>query len=203
MTTNEAFASCSTGHPDDHWRLNPVCHARTMVGPHWRDRDDPPICGIPLGDYPHNNYGEEAHKAGLDDGRWHEFVDPRGQGIPLVWGKTAFRHNDCRGSVQLDGGEWEECSCLCHRSLHYVNVYRLEQGYGGPEEGGWYYEAGEPVASVPFDTVREAEAEQEKLRERFPEGRNRYSVAPRGDDFGVYIEGHFAAPFPEHTPRYE
>ena len=31
----------------------------------------------------------------------------------------------------------------------YVNAYEVTREYGGPEEGGWYYDAGEPMASVP------------------------------------------------------
>lgn len=34
----------------------------------------------------------------------------------------------------------------------YVNVYHVTQLYGGPEEGGWYYDAGEPVGSTPIKT---------------------------------------------------
>lgn len=37
----------------------------------------------------------------------------------------------------------------------YVNVYHVSQLYGGAEEGGWYYDAGEPVASIPVKTKRD------------------------------------------------
>ena len=30
----------------------------------------------------------------------------------------------------------------------YVTVWHTEQAYGGPEEGGWYYQQGEPVEGV-------------------------------------------------------
>ena len=30
----------------------------------------------------------------------------------------------------------------------YINTYECHQRYGGPEEGGWWYEVGEPVQSV-------------------------------------------------------
>jgi hypothetical protein len=29
----------------------------------------------------------------------------------------------------------------------YLNTYLVHQAYGGPEEGGWWYECGEPVNS--------------------------------------------------------
>jgi hypothetical protein len=34
--------------------------------------------------------------------------------------------------------------------LYYLNVYAVTQNYGGPEEGGWWYESGMPLASVPW-----------------------------------------------------
>lgn len=30
----------------------------------------------------------------------------------------------------------------------YLNTYKTWQAYGGPEEGGWWYECGEPVQSI-------------------------------------------------------
>ncbi len=32
----------------------------------------------------------------------------------------------------------------------YLNLYLIDQSYGGPEEGGWYYDVGTPLASVPI-----------------------------------------------------
>jgi hypothetical protein len=31
----------------------------------------------------------------------------------------------------------------------YVNVYAVTRHYGGPQEGGWWYNVGQPLASVP------------------------------------------------------
>lgn len=36
----------------------------------------------------------------------------------------------------------------------YANVYLVGQVYGGSEEGGWYYAAGEPLGSVPIKSIR-------------------------------------------------
>lgn len=33
--------------------------------------------------------------------------------------------------------------------LLYVNAYLVTRQYGGPEEGGWWYDTGTPLASVP------------------------------------------------------
>lgn len=32
----------------------------------------------------------------------------------------------------------------------YANAYHTDRLYGGPEEGGWYYDVGSPVMSLPF-----------------------------------------------------
>jgi hypothetical protein len=37
----------------------------------------------------------------------------------------------------------------------YLNAYEVSQAYGGREEGGWYYEVGEPLASIPIPTKHE------------------------------------------------
>lgn len=36
----------------------------------------------------------------------------------------------------------------------YINAYAVTRHYGGPEEGGWWYNAGEPLASVPIQAER-------------------------------------------------
>jgi hypothetical protein len=33
----------------------------------------------------------------------------------------------------------------------YLNTYLVSQAYGGPEEGGWWYETGEPKQSIIID----------------------------------------------------
>ena len=32
-----------------------------------------------------------------------------------------------------------------HKWFPYVGIYETWQGYGGPEEGGWWYDCGRPV----------------------------------------------------------
>lgn len=45
------------------------------------------------------------------------------------------------------------------RHILYLNVHAVTRHYGGPEESGWYYNVGTPLASVPFfGTVVEREA---------------------------------------------
>lgn len=57
---------------------------------------------------------------------------------------------------------------------HYVNVYHLYQEYGGPEEGGWYYDSWEIVESIRKRTRGRAEKLAERLRRgQYPDHRNR------------------------------
>jgi hypothetical protein len=84
----------------------------------------------------------------------------------------------------------------------YVNVYSLERNYGGPEEGGWWYDSGDPVRSVKAYTDAEADSLVENFKQHYPSTGNRYSVLG-GEDYGVYVEDHPAAAFPTERPRYE
>ena len=36
-----------------------------------------------------------------------------------------------------------------YRGVAFVNAYAVTRHYGGPEEGGWWYNAGHPLASMP------------------------------------------------------
>lgn len=57
---------------------------------------------------------------------------------------------------------------------HWVNVYHMYQEYGGPEEGGWYYDSWEIVESIRKRTRGRAEELAERLRRaQYPDHRNR------------------------------
>ena len=60
-------------------------------------------------------------------------------------------------------GEDGECECAPEgylppgcESFLYVNAYEVTRHYGGPEEGGWYYNHHEPIASIPVKAVSKA-----------------------------------------------
>ena len=88
----------------------------------------------------------------------------------------------------------------------YVNCYLIDQAYGGPEEGGWWYTVGRPVESRLADGDVEAEGILAERR-AFWDGHNKdrpeiYSVLSEGR-FSVCRESHFARHFPEVKPHYE
>jgi hypothetical protein len=91
----------------------------------------------------------------------------------------------------------------------YLNVYRVEQSFGGPEEGGWWYDVGEPLESVLVENEEEEKQVKAKLESRYaadPSDRERMrgrTSAAGGYDISICTQYHFAEPFPKELPRYE
>jgi hypothetical protein len=88
---------------------------------------------------------------------------------------------------------------------YFVGVYEVSRSYGGPEEGGWWFDCGELVLTVVAASTDEAETIKEHLREQdFPRTNKRSSVLG-GEDYDIFIsEGEMPAPFfPEERPFYE
>ena len=124
----------------------------------------------------------------------------------------------CEGIGSLDGpqGSEDEYSTSCanckghgyERQTVYANVYKVAQNYGGPEEGGWWYDSGEPLESVkvdPFMMQDERDKLVVKLKENWADEqhpRGRRSCAG-GPDVEVCFQNHFAEAFPQNRPHYE
>lgn len=90
--------------------------------------------------------------------------------------------------------------------LMYVNAYEVSRCYGGPEEGGWWYNHLEPIASMPVrgisvaghtDTCFECYSAREgrvhkETGEKYEECRWGYHLKPidqaRVDMFKAYLE---------------
>ena len=86
-----------------------------------------------------------------------------------------------------------------------VAAYEVDRMYGGPEEGGWWYDAGDLICKATTDNPARAELIAETWRsEEFPYTRKRYSVLG-GEDYDVVIYENEEPPafFPEHRPHYE
>lgn len=88
----------------------------------------------------------------------------------------------------------------------YVNAYEVGQCYGGREEGGWWYDSGEPLASIPCMDAEQIAAARAHLQAVFGptyEGaRDRTSVIGE-PNLEIYEEEHTAKFFPETRPHYE
>jgi hypothetical protein len=93
----------------------------------------------------------------------------------------------------------------------YINIYQLDRHYGGPEEGGWWYDSGVPVASIPLPEVRtftqeDVQAAVDALREVYTYRNRMGSVLYPNDggwDYGVVLEDEPAAAYPTERPYYE
>ena len=93
----------------------------------------------------------------------------------------------------------------------YVNVYELDSLYGGPEEGGWWYDVGTPFLSLKvegYDRAGDIIDLAVALREQYEDNGNRRStvyrvVEDKPTDYRVRIETGPAKAWPEETPRYE
>ena len=72
--------------------------------------------------------------------------------------EEAYRHG-CSGCGTIPD-EDGECECPPedyvkpgNEALLYVNAYEVTRHYGGPEEGGWWYNHHEPIASIPVKAI--------------------------------------------------
>ena len=96
--------------------------------------------------------------------------------------------------------------CSRYRGPWYVNVYDEGQCFGGPEEGGWWYDAGAPVESILCRAYSEAVAVLEERRQRCDDEnstrRPYHSVLSEGRLVAV-MERHYARGYPETRPVYE
>ena len=116
--------------------------------------------------------------------------------------------------------------------MAYLNTYQIWQCYGGPEEGGWWYEAGTPVQSIYLspetaeDYLEERDwADIKDLNEKttltytegqepkaiangtggyqFMRGSNVPSTYVKNNDYTSVIEDHYAEDYPQQKPHYE
>jgi hypothetical protein len=90
--------------------------------------------------------------------------------------------------------------------MRFVNAYEVTLGYGGSEEGGWWFDVGTPLASVPCETDAEVEAAKASLAERFKEidaQPDKSSTARNAGNLQISVEDCFAEAFPQERPFYE
>ena len=88
----------------------------------------------------------------------------------------------------------------------FINVYLIDKAYGGPEEGGWWYEYGKVIRSKQVVPIEVEAAKETELLWCDEENKHRRSdigsVLSEGM-YVVYVEDEPGADFPTHTPHYE
>lgn len=109
--------------------------------------------------------------------------------------------------------DYKEERTMESADMLYINRYWVDSMYGGPEEGGWWYDEYTPVltagpfayGSHAFDRALEEARkwEQDYLDMKQMNGeRPRHSVIGTADPV-VLVEDHEARIYPEYTPHYE
>ena len=91
---------------------------------------------------------------------------------------------------------------------YYVNEYEVDRIYGGPEEGGWWYNTGKFIKCHGIFNLRaQAMRRKAKLYDYVKQsnfGKHpSSSVLSRGDWTDIIIEEHEGKHFPDTAPRYE
>lgn len=103
-----------------------------------------------------------------------------------------------------------------HPTFGCVSVYLCDLAYGGPEEGGWWFDYGVPCTDEPelaaklmvFTSKRDAYEYREQLQkyldEHFNAGRRPVSsVLSEGEYRAIVDVGHYPQPYPAQPPHYE
>ena len=98
----------------------------------------------------------------------------------------------------------------------YVNVYRANQLYGGPEEGGWWYDVGEAVSSEMVteffgtstfsnteDVLGMTKYKWQSWCDRQNEGKPGIGSVNCDGWYLVKVQDHIAKNFPNRKPHYE
>ena len=84
--------------------------------------------------------------------------------------------------------------------MKYVNIYVTESRYGGAEEGGWYYTAGEPVECAgQFSQHDDAIALADKIRGQLKDPET-YHIGV--NSMKVLVQDHPPKPYPSERPFY-
>lgn len=87
----------------------------------------------------------------------------------------------------------------------YINAYIVTLGYGGPEEGGWWFDEKTPLASIRVKTEEEARQAfnllEDLYREDWADEPQRSSVVSNGD-LQIIIEDSRAQSQPQDRPHY-
>jgi len=94
---------------------------------------------------------------------------------------------------------WE----LYEDQVKYVNIYEIWQCYGGPEEGGWWYEAGAPIQCHNVFSKKQAIRRAIEVSKEYE-----YDYQPRIDDsrnnhaWYICFDSNAAESYPDQRPHY-
>lgn len=108
-----------------------------------------------------------------------------------------------RDQFEIERQAWEETSGSRWCYEMFVNLVEIDQGYGGPEEGGWWYDITTPVCCIPVidagSAIKAIELLSTIAEHRYG-GRDRWRD---GTDASIYFDDSAAKHEPEERPHYE
>ena len=89
--------------------------------------------------------------------------------------------------------------------MSFANVYEIDRAWGGPEEGGWWYDCAVPVKSARVfdDNLFEVEAALKAWCAEQNEGSPDIGSVLSEGEYVVRLESSPAKAWPEHRPHYE
>tara|TARA_Y100000034_G_C6843471_1_gene381870 strand:+ start:270 stop:683 length:414 start_codon:yes stop_codon:yes gene_type:complete len=112
--------------------------------------------------------------------------------------------------IEASNPDWNEVEKFRQReeSCVYINTYSVNKAYGGPEEGGWWFDIGDPIESVQFDFSYQArhalpEHEERWKKRNIDEGNREPSSVNCDGYYETYVEDRFAESYPKRKPHYE
>lgn len=94
---------------------------------------------------------------------------------------------------------------------YYVTVYETDRAYGGPEEGGWWFDFGQPLdhgCNRAYRSLAAAQRYADKARpivaqENADDRRHPPSSVLCDGWLEIVIEDAIPRPYPQERPRYE
>lgn len=182
---------------NNEWRT--VTDSHQYLGPRWNTEGEHPAWTI---------------RVAIPDTRWDWETYPtygkqpndEYDGPEYIW------PYDCTEEISFES--WDDLIFMCSDRIEtldlsltpirwWVAVYEEDQGYGGPEEGGWWYDIGEVKQVVPCSSYEQAENVRDLLREQWKdEGRPTSSVLYDGGNYRIQIEGKYPEDYPQRIPHY-
>ena len=160
------------------------------------DKKNPVVCIDP---------GVAIHSIPISDQQWTVVASD------INWEEDDLFCDHCNEKIESAYGD-PHCEDKPPKGLkpkflgRFVNVYLIDRAYGGPEEGGWWYDCGEAIESIQcLDadihrvlTEKQIWCDEENSERRCDIG----SVLSEGK-YVVRIEELPAQGYPTTTPRYE
>ena len=109
-------------------------------------------------------------------------------------------------STTDDRYEWEDEHDFAEPQPTHVAAYIVTQSYGGPEEGGWWYDEGTVLAALPIpDMHGKSDSEREVIMRTMVQLLKRYCErwTDRDEKLNIHKTCGFPQNYPTTRPHYE